>query len=249
MEKKKSIFSGIPSGAPQKGGGGLNGSQPLPPPPPQAAPRQDNSPEIAALKTSTQKLHEENAELRTQLKELREAVGLNAKKTQAAAEMKDLSDKDLSDKLDALTDDFLSFTRDENGAGKKVGEFDAARRKALRELEKIKEDYGSHLKKFESKLSAADKKADHIVLSVEALEDDMDRKLDVLKEEITTAINTEDKRVLALIKSVSEKVAALERECQIAIKNKLLLLESKTGLVETLSKRLEGITARLGTEK
>ena len=71
-----------------------------------------------------------------------------------------------------------------------------------------------------------------------------DKKFEAFKDGTAAGAAAEYKRVVTLTKSLKGRMEELEHDYQIVLKNKLLLLETKAQLVETLSKKLEAFDGK-----
>ncbi|MCX5784930.1 MAG: hypothetical protein NTX59_04510 [Elusimicrobia bacterium] len=292
MEKKKSIFSGIPpANAPGwTGGGGLKGVQPTPMPPP--PPKVDLTAELppllapllAPLKEEIKKFRDENSALKAELKKLKEelivwAVEDPAKEKPAVEGRKVVVGRNVSDteissilsRLETLYALFSDFAKTEAKASFHLTELKAARKAAILEMEGMKRDTEICLKKnlamakdsvqfsrarveldlqlknFDERIAGMEKKlqasVDEIGRKFEALTAECDKRFETFKktftEESAAAAAVEYKRTFSLTKSLKERMETLERDYQIVLKNKLLLLEAKAQAMETLTKKQE----------
>ena len=151
MEKKKSIFSGIPpASTPGWTGSSFKGAQPphTPPPPP---PKIDLTAELAPLKDELKKIREENSTLKAELKKIKEelivwAVDEPGKEKSSAESRKVIAGRHVSDtdisaissRLETLYALFSDFAKTETKANFHLTELKAARKAAIAEMEGMK---------------------------------------------------------------------------------------------------------------
>ncbi|HAF95248.1 MAG: hypothetical protein A2021_02300 [Elusimicrobia bacterium GWF2_52_66] len=238
MEKKKSIFANISSTEPAAwaGGGAFKGNQP----PPQ---KTDFTAELAPIKNEMKKIREENLNLAAELKKTREE--LLAKLTPAEHNK---PPPPVKIKPETLLQQNPDFVKAEAKAGFYLSELDSARKKTHADLEKFKAELALRLKKCEEKTVSMETQLQTSVEDMEIKTEELtaawDKKFEAFKDGTAAGAAAEYKRVVTLTKSLKGRMEELEHDYQIVLKNKLLLLETKAQLVETLSKKLEAFDGK-----
>lgn len=236
MEKKKSIFANIPSSGPAgwAGAGGFKGNQPAPPQ------KTDFTAELAPMKEEMKRIREENLNLAAELKKTREE--LLSKLAPAHVEY-NKPPPPVKRKPETLLTQSADFVKAEAKAGFYLSELESARKKTHADLEKFKAELALRLKKCEEKTVSMEiqfqTSVDDMEIKIEELTTAWDKKFEAFKDGTAAAQAAEYRRVVTLTKSLKGRMEELEHDYQIVLKNKLLLLETKAQLVETLAKKLE----------